>query len=120
MCTDRASSSAPTSCSGAAMIAIVLTVHRDLAGGRRVEAEDQAHRGRLAGAVGAEEPGHDAGLDGEREVVDRALVAVVLRQVASLDHAAHGTEATRGISERHLTTAPAGAQGPSATAGRFP
>src|SRR6185503_15473165 len=68
------------------VIAVVLAVDGHVPGGRRVEAEDQAHRRRLAGAVRPEEAGHDAGLDGEGEVVDGTLVPVVLRQVACLDH----------------------------------
>jgi hypothetical protein len=68
------------------VLGVVLAVDRDVAGGRPVEAEDQAHRGRLAGPVRAEEAGDDAGSDGEREVVDRALLAVVLHEPARLDH----------------------------------
>ena len=51
-----------------------------------VQAEDQPHGGRLAGAVRAEEPGDLAGLDGEGQVVDGELVAVPLGEAPCLDH----------------------------------
>ena len=68
------------------VVAVALAVDGDGAGRRRVEAEDQAHRGRLARPVRAEEAGDDSRLDGEAEAVDGALRAVVLRQVVCLDH----------------------------------
>jgi hypothetical protein len=40
-------------------------------GGGPGEAEHDAHRGRLAGAVGAEEAGHRSWLDGEAQILDR-------------------------------------------------
>jgi hypothetical protein len=60
----------------------------DGGGARRggVEAEDHPHRGRLAGAVRAEEAGDDAGADGEAEVVDGELLAVGLGEVGDFDH----------------------------------
>ena len=70
------------------VVAVGLAVDGHVARGRRVEAEDQPHRRRLPGAVRAEEAGHDPGLDGEGELVDGALVAVVLRQAVGLDHPA--------------------------------
>jgi hypothetical protein len=42
--------------------------------------------GRLARAVRAEEAGHDAGPDAERQLVDGELVAVALGDVVDLDH----------------------------------
>ncbi len=54
---------------------------------RGIEAEDHPHRGRLAGAVRAQEAGDDAGLDGESEVVHREGVAVGLGEVGDVDHA---------------------------------
>ncbi len=68
------------------MVAVRPPVDGHLPGGRPVEPENQAHRGRLAGPVGAEKPRDDAGPNDERERVDGALVAVVLRQVLRLDH----------------------------------
>ena len=68
------------------MVAVVLPVYGYIAGRGPIEAEDQPHRRRLAGAVRAEEAGHDAGLDGECQIVDGALIAVHLRQGGSLDH----------------------------------
>src|SRR5215475_5669882 len=68
------------------MVAVVAAVDGDVATGGRVEPENQAHRGRLAGAVRPEEARHDARSHAEAEPVDRALRAVVLREVARLDH----------------------------------
>ena len=68
------------------MVAVELPVDGDGAGRRRIEPEDEAHRGRLARSVRAEEAGDDSRLDGEAEPVDGALRAVVLRQVVGLDH----------------------------------
>ena len=68
------------------VVPVVLAVHDHVARGRRVEAEDQPHRRRLPGAVRAEETGDDPGPDGERQVVDGPLVAVVLRQAGGFDH----------------------------------
>ena len=48
---------------------------------RRVQPEDHPHRGGLAGAVRADEPGHLAGLDRERQTVDRDRRAVPLAQL---------------------------------------
>ncbi len=50
------------------------------AGGRAVKAEDQAHGGGLADAIGAEEPGDPAQLDGAHETVDGPGAAVVLKE----------------------------------------
>ena len=84
VCTALASSSAPTSCSGAAWSRVAPAVDGDRAGGRPVQAEDHPHRGGLAGAVRPEEAGDDAGPDGERQVVDGDLVAVPLGQFRAL------------------------------------
>ena len=51
-----------------------------------VEPEHASHRGALARAVGAEEPGHPARVDVEAEVVDGDGVAEPLGDVADLDH----------------------------------
>jgi hypothetical protein len=61
-------------------------VHRCAAGGRTVEPHDHSHGGRLAGAVRAEEAGHAAGVDDERDVVDRELGSVAFGEVLYFDH----------------------------------
>jgi hypothetical protein len=60
---------------------------------RRVQAQDHPHGGGLPGAVRAEEPGDQAGPDGERQVVDGHGRAVALDEVAGFDHrsTANGT-----------------------------
>src|SRR5581483_4575721 len=68
------------------MIAVVLSVDGHIAARRPAEAEDEPHRRRLARAVRAEEAGDDPGPDGEAEVVDRPLLAVVLREPDGFDH----------------------------------
>ena len=55
------------------------------AGVRADEAEQHAQRGRLAGAVGAEEPVDVTALHGQVDVVDRRHVPVALDQAAGLD-----------------------------------
>ena len=87
-CAALASRSAPTSYSGNAVLGVGAAVHRDRAAGRAVEAEDQAHRGGLAGAVGAEEAGDPAGRDVEVEMVDGGRRPVPFREAACLDHRA--------------------------------
>jgi hypothetical protein len=69
-----------------AVLGVAAAVDGDGAGGGSVESDDHPHGGRLAGAVGAEEAGHLARGDGEADVVDGHLVAVVLGQVAGVDH----------------------------------
>src|SRR5580704_1557101 len=54
--------------------------------GRGIEPGDDAHGGGFPCAVGAEEPGDDAGLDGERDAVHRGLVTVLFRQPIDFDH----------------------------------
>jgi hypothetical protein len=67
-------------------LAVALAVEGGGARGRRVEAEDQAHRRRLARAVRAEEAGHDTGSDREGQIIDRPLRSVVLGEAGDLDH----------------------------------
>ena len=81
-----ASSSAPTSRSGQREVPVGDAVHGGRSRVRHVEAEDHAHGGGLAGAVGAEEAGHEAGSDGEAEAVDGEGLAVALRQGFGDDH----------------------------------
>jgi hypothetical protein len=57
------------------------------AGLRPVKAQDEAHGGGLARAVGPEEPRYPARLDREGQVIHRRLVPVELGQIARLNHA---------------------------------
>ena len=84
--TALASSSAPTSRNGLDDALVRATVDQAPARGRAVQAEDHPHRGGLARAVRAEEPGHLPGPDREAEVVDRGDGAVALSQSLHLDH----------------------------------
>src|ERR1700722_18671396 len=59
---------------------------RDGPAGRVVKAEDHPHGGGLAGAVRAEEPGHDTGPDSETEIGNGSRAAVAFRETARLDH----------------------------------
>jgi hypothetical protein len=66
-------------------------VHRlpapsDVAAVGREHAEHDPHRGRLTGAVGADEAVELAGRDGERDPVERDDVAVASREVRQLQH----------------------------------
>ena len=54
-------------------------------GGRHVAGED-AHRRRLAGAVGAEKAENFAAFDAEADIVDGGEAAVAFREVLNLDH----------------------------------
>src|SRR5262249_35017054 len=67
-------------------VPVPAAVDRRGAAVRQVQPEYQPHRGRLARAVGPEEPGDPARLDGERQMVHGHLRAEALGQVASLDH----------------------------------
>jgi hypothetical protein len=93
---------------------------RRAAGRRPVEPEDQPHHGRLARAVRAEEARDDAGPDGERDVVERELRAVPLRDAVHLDHrapfavAAVASPVVRGRHERSLRRV--GVRGPGSHA----
>ena len=60
-------------------VLVLLAGHGHGAGRRLVQAHDHAHGGGLACAVGAQEAGNGARLDGERDVVYSDLVAVALR-----------------------------------------
>ena len=67
-------------------VAVVPAVDGRRAPLRPVQAEDEPHGGGLARSVGAEEARHLARSNGERQVVDRGLVAVTLGQVNCFDH----------------------------------
>src|SRR5687768_12852649 len=68
----------------------------------RVEAEDDPHRGRLAGAVRPDEAGHPARLDGEGQTVDGERAAVALAEPMNFDGGLHGSDGTtrRRVSHR--------------------
>jgi IS5 family transposase len=68
------------------VVAVVAAVDDDVTARRGIEAEDQAHRRRLARPVRSEKARDDARLHGKAEPVDGPLVAVVLRETARLDH----------------------------------
>src|SRR6185436_20915277 len=64
----------------------VVAVNRDVAGARRLDADDAPQRRGLAGAVGADEADDFAGPDLERKIVDGLELAVDLGQVLDGDH----------------------------------
>jgi len=68
-----------------AVPAQVQPQHPDSPAVRGTQPFDNLHRGGLAGAVGPEDPEDLAALHGERQVVDRDLVAVPLVQVLDFD-----------------------------------
>src|SRR5262249_199984 len=63
-----------------------VAAHRRLAPGRVEQRGEDAHGGRLAGAVGSDEPVDVALLQLQRQPVEGVQVAVHLRQIARLDH----------------------------------
>ena len=85
-CMHRASSTAPTSRAGCAEVGVADAVVADLAGIGSGEPDHHPHRGRLAGAVRADEAGDPAGGDVEGQVVDGGAVAVVLGESGDGDH----------------------------------
>src|SRR5450631_3305596 len=68
------------------MIIEVLPLHRDIAGGRYVEAHDHSHRRRLTRTVRSEEARDDPGSNREAQFLDSVFRAVVLRQSNCVDH----------------------------------
>jgi hypothetical protein len=68
-------------------VAIAVAVDGRGAGVGPIEAENEAHRCRLPGAVRAEEPSDLAGLNGERQMIDGDFVAVPLAQITRLNQA---------------------------------
>jgi hypothetical protein len=62
---------------------VVPAVYGGVAPVRAVEPEQQSHRGRLAGAVRAEEPGDLTGFDGERKIVYGRPIAAAFGEVSS-------------------------------------
>ena len=64
----------------------VVPLDRDCAASRRLDADDAAKRGRLAGAVGSDEAEHLSRPDVTGEVVNGLEGAVGLREVDDVDH----------------------------------
>ncbi len=64
----------------------VDAIDRHLAGGRQEHAPQHLQRGALPGAVEAQEADHLAALDGEAEIVDGGVLAVVLGQSFDFNH----------------------------------
>jgi phosphoribosyl-AMP cyclohydrolase len=62
----------------------------DLAGLHLLHADDGAHQGGLAAAAGAEQAGHDPGLDGAADAVQDFFHPSVHDQVVHLDRVRHG------------------------------
>ena len=79
-------------------LVVALPVERRRSRRRPHEAEQRAQRRALAGAVGAEEAGHAAGLDVEGEVVDGGDAAEALGEVADLD-GGHGSGLRSGVDD---------------------
>jgi hypothetical protein len=71
---------------GGGVIPVDLAVDRRDALAGPVETEDQAHGGGLACAVRPQESGYDPWRHREREVVDGKPVAVLLGEIACLNH----------------------------------
>jgi hypothetical protein len=79
------------------VVAIMLAVHRHVPAAGCIQAENEPDRRRLARPVRPEKAGDDPRTDGEGEIVDRPLVAVVLREVARLDQRVlHGSAGSAG------------------------
>ena len=68
------------------VLGIRAAVHGDPAGGRRVQADDHAHRGGFPGAVGSQKTGDDSRSHGETQIAHGCFVAVLLGEIAGLDH----------------------------------
>jgi hypothetical protein len=74
---------------GVRQLAVRVAADRHLPGGGVVQAEDHAHRRRLAGAVGPQEAGDGPRPHLEGKVVHGCLRAIALSQADCLDHAPH-------------------------------
>lgn len=64
-------------------------------------AADHAHSRALAGTVGPQQAQHFAGMNGERDAVDRLAVAVGLVEAANLEHVGHGSSPLANGTGRH-------------------
>ena len=67
-------------------VAVALALDGRRPRGGAVEPENHSHRGGLTRTVRSEKAGHDAGFDGEGEVVDRRHRSVLLGQSCHFDH----------------------------------
>ena len=85
-CWAEASSRTPTCTPGVGDVVVEVAADGDPAVGGWGEPDHDAHRGRLAGAVGAEEPGHPTGLADEADVVDGGEGAVLPSESFDVDH----------------------------------
>ena len=83
--TPAASSTAPTVAAGSLQVGVGDAVDGGRAGVGADQAEQHPQGGGLAGAVGAEEPGDRAGVDGEGQVVDGGHAAEALGEPVDLD-----------------------------------
>ena len=72
---------------GVGDVVVEVASDRDPTVRRWGEADHDAHRGRLAGTVGAQEPGHPTGLADEADVVDGCECAVLPSESFDIDHA---------------------------------
>ena len=70
-------------------LVILLATDSRGPGSRASQPDDHAQRRRLTCPIGSQEPGHDARLDGYREVIDRRGLPIDLGQRPQFDHAAH-------------------------------
>ena len=61
-------------------------VHCDGAFGGRIKSKDHPHRGGFAGTVRTEEPGDNARLHSECEIVDGNLVTITFSQIQGFNH----------------------------------
>ena len=71
----------PDAAAGVGEVSQAAAEHERLAGVRLGEPREHPERRRLAGAVGAEEPGHGSGLDAEGDVLDDSLPAEPLGEI---------------------------------------
>ena len=69
------------------------------------EPDHDAHRGRLAGTVGAEEPGHPTGLADEADVVDGGERAVLPSESFDIDHASSLPERAAAVHRPNVMVA---------------
>ena len=100
---------APPACSRSASASPASTgraAPAHLAAVGREHAEHDPHRGRLAGAVGPDEAEQLAGLDGERDAVERDDVAVAAREIGQLEHPRRSTDPPGGASTGTRTLSP--------------
>src|ERR1700678_2840098 len=71
-------------------LSVAMAVDRGASRGGRDQPEQHPQRGRLAGAVGSEEPDYGAPLDREAHLIDCHDLAEALGQRVDLDRRGHG------------------------------